>query len=133
LNVTAAGSSPFTYQWQLNGQNISGATLATYTRSNFQTNHEGQYRVVVSNGSGSMTSEPAVVLLNAPARIIWRMETPTIYLRLIGPTTSNFVLQSSTDLNSWTGLFTNAAMTGVIETNVAVSPSPARYYRFQVR
>jgi trimeric autotransporter adhesin len=41
------------YQWQLNGQDILGATSAGLSLANAQ---PGTYRVVVSNGAGSVTS-----------------------------------------------------------------------------
>jgi glucose/arabinose dehydrogenase len=57
--VGASGAGPLQYQWTKNGVNIQGANSATYIVQNAQTTNQGQYRVVVSNGYGSMTSSSA--------------------------------------------------------------------------
>jgi len=67
LALTAGGSMPLSYQWQVNsnnlsnGGNISGATSPVLTISNATTANSGNYSVVVHNSSGSITS--AAVLL----------------------------------------------------------------------
>ena len=59
LSVVASGAG--TYQWQLNGTNISGATNSTLTLANIGTTQRGSYTVVVSNVLGSVTSNAANV------------------------------------------------------------------------
>ncbi|NVO03423.1 MAG: T9SS type A sorting domain-containing protein, partial [Bacteroidetes bacterium] len=54
---TGAGLS---YQWLLNGSNISSATSASYTAS-----QTGNYSVLVTNGCGNITSSPVSVTVNA--------------------------------------------------------------------
>lgn len=63
LSVTAIGVSPLSYRWRFNGTNISGATHSTYTIFNTQANDAGTYDVIVSNATGSVTSEPARLIL----------------------------------------------------------------------
>lgn len=63
FNVVAAGSRPFTYQWRFNGAPISGATSANYSLANAGTANEGGYDVIVSNASGSVTSQVASLTL----------------------------------------------------------------------
>ncbi|HEY0865609.1 MAG TPA: matrixin family metalloprotease [Lacunisphaera sp.] len=65
FSVTATGATG--YQWTFNGNNLSGATGATHTISNATAANAGSYRVVVSNGTGSVTSDPATLTVNAPA------------------------------------------------------------------
>jgi hypothetical protein len=60
LSVTATGEE-LTYQWQLNGQDIEGATGSTYTLPSTQEFHAGDYTVVVSNSGGSVTSSSAAL------------------------------------------------------------------------
>ncbi len=61
LSVTAGGSTPMSYQWTLEGTNISGATNATYFISSASTNDAGSYTVVVTNSFGQVTSQTATV------------------------------------------------------------------------
>jgi Immunoglobulin I-set domain/Beta-propeller repeat len=73
FNVTATGTTPLSFQWQfngtnlMNGTNISGAssfgiaTNSTLTINNAQTNNSGTYTVVVTNGTGMVTSSNAVL------------------------------------------------------------------------
>ena len=49
------------YQWQLNSNNIPGATNATFSLSNVQLTNAGVYAVVVSNAYGWVTSSNAVL------------------------------------------------------------------------
>jgi hypothetical protein len=58
------GAPPFTYQWQLNGTNLAGATNATLTIQATPDN-AGNYTVVVSNVLGLVTLGPASLQLEA--------------------------------------------------------------------
>ncbi|MEN9574263.1 MAG: hypothetical protein RL514_2118 [Verrucomicrobiota bacterium] len=61
ITVVAAGDPTLTYQWQLNGTAIPGATGATLTLTGVQTNQLGNYTVVVSNPYGTVTSSAATL------------------------------------------------------------------------
>lgn len=67
FSVTATGSAPLTYQWQKGGAAISGATSATYSIASTQLTDAGNYTVVVTNGSGSVTSAAAALTVSASA------------------------------------------------------------------
>ena len=69
FSVTVGGTGPFSYQWQFNGANISGATSSTYTKLVVQTNDAGNYSVVVSNTTASVTSSNAVLMVTIPLAI----------------------------------------------------------------
>lgn len=56
--VTAVGSSPLIYQWQVNGINISGATSNSLNFSSVQQTNVGDYQVIVRNPFGNTTSAP---------------------------------------------------------------------------
>ena len=56
LSIVASGTPTPTYQWQVDGVNISGATSSSYV-----TSMPGTYTVVVTNSHGSVTSSPAVL------------------------------------------------------------------------
>jgi hypothetical protein len=64
--VTAAGTTPLTYQWQQGTNAISGATSASYTTPATTTSNNGaQFSVVVSNSQGKATSNAATLTVNA--------------------------------------------------------------------
>jgi hypothetical protein len=63
--VVAADTRLLAYQWRFNGTNISGATNDAVLLQNVSTNHEGEYRVVLTNPSGSITSAPAMLWIDA--------------------------------------------------------------------
>jgi hypothetical protein len=62
FTVRATGSLPLSYQWQKNGTNIPGATLASYTTPTLSLSDNGtQFQVVVTNAAGSVTSNTALL------------------------------------------------------------------------
>ena len=71
FTITANGSEPLSYQWQKsdssdNWADISGAIGATYTTAATTTSMSGyQYRCVVSNSAGSVTSNAVTLTVNA--------------------------------------------------------------------
>jgi Concanavalin A-like lectin/glucanases superfamily/Immunoglobulin I-set domain len=68
LTAGAIGIPPLSYQWQLDGTNISGATASAYTNADAAASAGGDYTVVVTNQYGVTTSQVAnVSILLAPA------------------------------------------------------------------
>ena len=65
FTVTAAGTAPLSYQWQLNGSNVSGATATALVLANVQFANAGIYSVVVSNLAGMVTSSNATLTVTA--------------------------------------------------------------------
>ena len=63
FTVAAGGSAPFTYQWRKNGVEIAGATGPSYTIPTLRLSDVGSYTVVVSNGAGSVVSNPATLIV----------------------------------------------------------------------
>ena len=61
FGVTATGDAPLAYQWKKDGSDLAGATASTFTIAEVQEIDAGAYAVVVSNGAGSVTSDPAVL------------------------------------------------------------------------
>jgi sugar lactone lactonase YvrE len=66
LSVSATGVPLPSFQWQLNSADISGAVNSTLTITNAQLSDGGTYTVVVTNGSGSVTSSPATLTVTLP-------------------------------------------------------------------
>ena len=56
--VTASGTTPLSYQWRLDGHDLSGQTSNKLSFSAVQPADEGDYTVVVRNVAGAITSEP---------------------------------------------------------------------------
>jgi hypothetical protein len=69
FSVTATGTAPLNYQWQLNGANIANATSSVLTLTNIQVSDTGNYSVVVTNVAGSATSIVAVLTVLTPPSI----------------------------------------------------------------
>lgn len=64
FNVIALGDM-LSYQWQMNGIDISGATDATYSTPPVTQDDDGTvFTVTVSNPNGSVTSNQAVLVFN---------------------------------------------------------------------
>jgi Immunoglobulin domain/Immunoglobulin I-set domain len=64
--VVATGSAPLSYQWQKNGVNISGATSNSYTTPAAATgDNAARFTVVVSNSTGSATSNAAILTVTS--------------------------------------------------------------------
>jgi hypothetical protein len=66
FSVTATGNGTVTYQWQKNGNPISGAQASTYTIATTSLTDSGSYSVVVTAGCGSLTSSVGYLTMNAP-------------------------------------------------------------------
>ena len=66
--IVAADTRALTYEWRFNGVPIGGsATNEALLLKNVSTNHEGEYRVVLTNPSGSVTSAPAMLWIDSDA------------------------------------------------------------------
>jgi lysophospholipase L1-like esterase len=66
FSVVATGTAPFTYQWQKNSVNISGATGTSYTTAAVSSGDNGStYRAIVSNSSGSAASSAATLTVSS--------------------------------------------------------------------
>ena len=62
FTVAVSGTGPFTYQWQKNTINITGATSASYaTAATILADSGSIYRVVVTNSVGTVTSAGATL------------------------------------------------------------------------
>ena len=66
FTVGAAGDEPLSFQWLKNGVPIAGQTAASLVLANIQLSAAGDYVVVVSNPSGSVTSVVAQVAVSLP-------------------------------------------------------------------
>jgi glucose/arabinose dehydrogenase len=74
------GTTPFTYQWQKNSKNIPGATSESYTIPAVATTDTGNYRVIITNDKGTVTSAVATltVTVNQSPIITWPAPPATL-------------------------------------------------------
>ncbi|WP_310391001.1 T9SS type A sorting domain-containing protein [Hymenobacter sp.] len=116
--LTAPAGAGNTYQFQLNGANIAGATSATYTAT-----AGGAYTVIVTNaGSCSATSAATAVVVNAlPA-------TPTISVAYNGATTT--LTSSATTGNQF--FLNGVAIAGATGQTYVVNGTPAQLGAYTV-
>jgi hypothetical protein len=65
----ALGNQPLTYQWQLNGTDLPGATAAVLSLTNIQHDNAGTYTLNISNTVGSAVSSGAALAVLSPPTI----------------------------------------------------------------
>jgi formylglycine-generating enzyme required for sulfatase activity len=75
LFVNVAGSPPLFYQWYHNSVAIAVATKSELVFASTETAHFGEYRVVVTNAGGSVTSSSVLIenklAITGPAGFVW--------------------------------------------------------------
>src|SRR5262249_19342279 len=82
FSAIVVGSSPFTYQWRRNGQNlangsgVSGATTSTLTLTGVQSTQAGIYTLVVSNAAAIATSSNAFLSITPSLPLVDALDQP---------------------------------------------------------
>jgi len=77
FSVSASGVSPLSYQWRRDGVDIASATSASYTiASTALTDNGARFRCVVSNASGSATSNEATLTVTSNQPPVAAITTP---------------------------------------------------------
>jgi uncharacterized repeat protein (TIGR01451 family) len=80
FSVTANGVGPITYQWRLNGADISGATASSLTVQNVTLAQNGEsYSVLASNCAGTILSAAAILTVTPITGISFDFNTPGQY------------------------------------------------------
>lgn len=85
LSVEATGSSPLRYQWHRDGAPLAGQNSPTLWLRDATDATAGSYHVVVADGTGSTSSEAAVVAAVAPQAPFWE-EALTTFRRVFHDT-----------------------------------------------
>lgn len=126
----------FNYQWQFNGTDIANATNATLTLTSVQAAKAGAYQVIVTSNYGSVTSTVAVLTVTlATPQIVtggvgFGFRTNHFGFNIAGGAGQTVCVDFSTNLTSWTSLFTNALNTTPIYFfDPASTNSQRRFYR----
>jgi Leucine-rich repeat (LRR) protein len=138
FSVTATGSAPLFYQWNLNGTNLPGATGPVVLIPNAAFTNSGSYHVVVSNAAGAKTnlagdlSVATVPLLLGGNGAGLQYLHGLVVLQISGLTgAGTAALQASSNLLQWTTLSTVPGAAGLIQM-FDTAPANQRYYRVVV-
>lgn len=134
FHVIAGGTAALTYQWRFNGTNLAGATGSNYIRLNAQASHAGDYSVVVTNASGSVTSAVAELTLtpSIPLQFTSIVALPEgkVSFGLAGDPGFSVQLQTSTNFVDWAVLTNLANPTGTLSfTNAPAAAVPYQFIR----
>ncbi len=118
--VRATGSLPMGFQWMRSGTNLAGKTSPTLTLTNVTAAVASDYRVVVANTFGSVTSAVARLTLREPFGINLLLGGPvlsndTFRFQVTGPIYSSYVVWRSMDLGAWIPVQTNWVIDGFLE------------------
>jgi len=129
FSVSATGATSLTYQWQLDGTNlsnghgISGATTSKLVISAVGAANDGQYSVVVSDENGSTQSASASLTVDSPPKIVSQPLKQTI---AAGTSANLYVAATGSALTyHWkhanTNLSDNETYTGSATSNLFIS------------
>src|SRR5207248_56089 len=99
--------SPLNYQWQIDGKDIPAATNVTLTLKNLQLTQNGDYRIIVSNAFGSVTSAVVSLEIRAPGPLdLCALRRGTVAFTLRGgkfvAVGNNGLILTSPDGATWT-------------------------------
>jgi dienelactone hydrolase len=143
FSVGVSGTG-LTYQWLFDGTAIAGATNRTYTLASPHPVQLGYYSVIVSNTSGSVTSQVAElkIFTAAPHSLSGIQAQPdgSLSLSFAGETTAPFgryydlyPLETSSNLVDWSPLATlqrpNAALNALRFLDTGAAQFNQRFYR----
>jgi hypothetical protein len=134
LSVSLTGTAPLNYQWRLNGANVAGATQSSYSLTNAQPWHAGNYSVAITNAAGWTISLNATltVLLPQGPQIQSSTLISTNQLRLVisGDTGTFVTIYASSNLVEWEALTNVFNSSGTVEFFDTISAAvPQRFYR----
>lgn len=116
FKVSASGTAPLTFQWQKNNAGLAGQTAATLALMNLTASDSGDYRVLISNRAGAVTSAVAALVLTAslpPPQGIFMGE-------FSGQTNGGFALFVKTNGTGFALIHHVAQGEGVLSTNLSI-------------
>lgn len=131
----AVGARPLSYQWQLNGKALAGATGAWLVVPKASAAQAGAYSVVVTNYLGATTSPVAVLSVGSeqPTRIISiTLVDGQPYFLAAGQAGQIWALESSSSLEHWTPLQTLTNSAGSFGFTDVSSNRPQRFYKLRL-
>lgn len=120
--ATVSGTAPLSYQWRRNGANLIGANAAILTLANVSALNAGRYDLVVTNRAGSVTSEPAalVVTEGTPVALAPTIAAPPASITVAEGNAANFAVAVS-----GTGPYTYLWMKNGVQAPIPNGDSPS--------
>jgi hypothetical protein len=128
FSVTASGTTPLNYQWQMAGTNVPGANAADLQLSNAQPAQAGDYQVIVTNILGAATSSVAILSILLPPQIL---SEPTNVTTVPGGGATFSILASGSGPLAYQWQFANTNLAGVTMSTLQlgnVQPAQAGSY-----
>jgi len=126
LSLTSAFSNASSFQWYKNGVAISGATAASYSKSNSATGDSGNYYVIATNGCGAaLQSNTVAVAVNPlPSSVTALASVASVCSGAPFNLTASATSNSSTSVTLISENF-NGAATGWTTVNNSTGGTPA--------
>jgi hypothetical protein len=123
------------FQWQLNSTNLPGKTTATLTLANVQSPSFGPYRVIVNDGTTSLTSIVVQLSFAVPPRLSNAVSGTPLNLNYPTEFGPDYVVEYKTNLTSgsWTPLTTNAGTGSAATVADSLAASLSRFYRVRLQ
>ena len=145
VKIDASISLTLSYQWQFNGSDLktpgsSGTQLLTlgnewitYSQPNNTYTNQGKYSVKLTSTLGAtvVSSNGVLRVVDSPVAVSGgRMTTNGFQLHVTGITGVNFVVYASSNLITWTPVYTNSSLNGSAEyIDTSAMQCNAKYYR----
>ena len=132
LVVGATGVGPFSFQWQLNGTPLNGATTPVLNLNTVQLTDSGNYSCLITTPLGSLTSSNALLTVFSPFsfRSTAFQFGGLFQLTATGDDGHSYRLEASTNLVDWVPVVTNTISSGTgTFTDSSASGQPQRFYR----
>ncbi len=123
FSVTASGTGSLSYQWQLDGSDVSGETSSTLAVSNAQSVNAGSYTVIVTGSCGNSTSSGAALQVDSPPVIT---SGDFIDVSTCGENEYDVTLSNSLS-GSWTESPVGAAFFNSTQGNQTITPYASGY------
>jgi autotransporter-associated beta strand protein len=121
FTVTATGDAPLSYQWLLNGTNITGATNAAFTSPTVGLGDAGVYSVVVSNRYNTVTSSNATLMVTASPTAPVITAHPADKSVAVGQSASFSVMATGTAALNYQWMLNGTNITGATNATLTLS------------
>lgn len=109
------------WQWLFNGEPIAGATGPSLTLTGVDASRAGVYQVRISNGAGTLTSEPATLTVLAAPLPDQFVTTGRSVSFAVPPSNNSIVWQVSSNGSSWNNLGNDSTYSGATSNTLTIA------------